>query len=394
MVQFAEKPLNEKAWERFLEIGFPSQSNEAYRYVRLDSLYKGPFYLPSASLIEGIEVEEGTLVFVNGIYCAQLSLPPKPWVALELSAAQAVYGHFLQARQTKLQAQEKDPIALLNTAYFQGGLFLYLPPSSRCSSLLKIVHLVTETAHPLMLCPRIHLFMGKASQGSLLLSQQQGQSGIWTNAFIDLALEQQAELSCCFLNRQANMGHDFLNVRATLKEKSCLNSYAANNGSEISRQDYSVLLQGELASASIYGVWQLKEKREHHVHVHMEHAALQCTSLQKFKGVVADGARSSFEGKILVHPAAQKTNAYQRNNNLVLSESASAYAKPNLEIFADDVKASHGATFGQLNEDELFYLRARGVPLSEARRIVIDAFCSEILDEMKCFDQDPARFLK
>lgn len=141
-----------------------------------------------------------------------------------------------------------------------------------------------------------------------------------------------------------------------------------------------VRLLGEGGEASLNGVWALKGHNQHHVHVLMEHHETYCTSMQKFKGVVQEQARSSFEGKIYVERKAQKTEAYQMNNNLILGKEASANCKPNLEIFADDVKASHGATIGQMDEEHLFYCKARGIPPHQAHALLVRGFVQEILD--------------
>jgi Fe-S cluster assembly protein SufD len=157
-------------------------------------------------------------------------------------------------------------------------------------------------------------------------------------------------------------------------------SISVTNGAATSREDYLIRLQGEAAEAYLYGVWTLDGNRQHHVNICLDHQEAACTSLQKFKGILSDTSRSSFEGKIYVHPQAQKTQAYQMNNNLVLGERAAAYSKPNLEIFADDVKASHGATIGQIDPEHLFYLQARGISAHMAQMLLVQGFKNEIID--------------
>jgi Fe-S cluster assembly protein SufD len=150
----------------------------------------------------------------------------------------------------------------------------------------------------------------------------------------------------------------------------------------IARHSLRVHIQGENADALLQGLWHQKKSSQTHTHVFVEHAAPHAKSLQKFKGVLKDTAQSSFEGKIFVRPEAQKTEAYQLNQNLLLSDAAIANAKPNLEVFADDVKASHGATFSQVDDEQLFYLKSRGLSPEAASRLLIRGFMQEMIDQI------------
>ncbi len=152
-------------------------------------------------------------------------------------------------------------------------------------------------------------------------------------------------------------------------------------GSISLKQDFYVSLSGENAQCELKGINVLSKNLQSHVNVHMEHSAPHCLSNQLFKNVVSDAGKTSFEGKIFVHSKAQKTCAYQLNNNLLIGKKALSYSKPNLEIFADDVKASHGATVAQLDSEHLYYLRSRGLTLPRARQLLIKGFISEIIDE-------------
>ena len=173
---------------------------------------------------------------------------------------------------------------------------------------------------------------------------------------------------------------DFQAIRATLKRDS--KSKAVLLGKRL-RTSIHVELVEENSEAELYGLAQLEGDGEAHIHARIEHMAPHTRSRQHFKSVVKDESRYSFEGKIYVHSEAQKTEAYQLNNNLILTDGASANAKPNLEIFADDVKASHGSTTGQLSKEALFYLRSRGLSVEEAQRWLIGGFCKEILDHAR-----------
>ena len=154
-------------------------------------------------------------------------------------------------------------------------------------------------------------------------------------------------------------------------------------GSATVRYDYHVMLLGENSEASLSGVWMLSGKREAHTHVLMDHQAPHCRSLQLFKGVLNDTTHSSFEGKILVRQLAQKTEAYQLNHNLLLSDRALADSKPSLEIFADDVRCTHGPALGRMSDQQLFYLQARGLNQELATKLLSHAFINEVVDTIE-----------
>jgi Fe-S cluster assembly protein SufD len=167
-----------------------------------------------------------------------------------------------------------------------------------------------------------------------------------------------------------------------LKRSSRFEAWNVLSGGQLSRFSSRISLNGENGEALLQGIWMLNENHQAHTHVVMDHHAPHCHSLQKFKGVMADISQASFEGKILVRQPAQKTEAYQLNNNLILGDHAIAYSKPNLEIFADDVKASHGATVTQIDEEQLFYLNSRGIGSSDAKKLLVQGFCREIIDQI------------
>lgn len=326
-----DQQWHQQAWKRFQEVGLPKRENELYRYVRLRAFYERP-----------IELNQGSFPEV-----------PVGVIAIPLSKAWQTYRAFLDKRLAGWLNSEKDPFALLNGAFKHEGLFLYIPPKTRFE---KPLHIKT---------PRLIAYIGKEAEVSFIGEMD----------FCDFALEEGAS---AIVQRQILGFHSF---RATLKKDAYLKSIAFSSTAHLARDDYHVQLKGEGANASLLGLSRLSGKQEAHTNVLMEHIVPHTTSSQKFKGVIQDFVRSTFEGKIYVHKEAQKTQAYQMSNYLILDPKAEAKSKPNLEIFADDVKASHGATIGQLDDEALFYLLTRGVPKQEAKNLLIEAFCREVLHE-------------
>lgn len=366
--------LRKKAQDHLEELGMPTRKSENFRHIRFKKEYD--------RLAEPVDapftpVSDSYIVFVNGHYREHLS----KWEGVEVSSldeAIVTYGAYLNNRFLKSIKEESDPFVVKNGALHKKGVFVYLPPKTVMKHPLQIIY-ITNTEHPALIMPRLHFFAGANASCDLLTTHIHLSGDYFQNGVMDISLEEGARVSLT----QLSLGHTgtmFDAVRAQLKRNSFFNATCVTNGSPCHRNDYRVALTQEGAEAHLNGVWQLEGHAEAHVNVLMEHHAPACRSRQLFKGVLNDFSRSSFDGKIYVKREAQQTDAFQRNNNLLLSEHAQAYCKPNLEIFADDVKASHGATIGQLSEDELFYIRTRGIDEGSAKKLLIKSFCQDVYD--------------
>ena len=379
------------AWKKLQSIGLPEKKEEAFQYVSLRKLYES-LLIERSSLEKAAEYDLASLilpesqnsyvVFKDGSFCPELSKLPPSLIVLPLEEAllKSSYGSFLSRRMHLLIEQEKDPWALLNGALCKSGVFIYVPPRTQLKSPIQVLHLQTNSSE--IYCgPRVHLFLGAHAQVEMVSSfHSNPNSKALYNDFLDVSLEEKACFSHVASNENQNASWGFSSFRASLKKESKLSSCAITFDSPGFRRDYFVSLLGERAEADLKGLTAIGDHAEGHVHIHMEHAAPSCRSHQFFKNVLASHSRSSFTGKIYVKRIAQKTEAYQLNQNLLLSDFATANTKPNLEIFADDVKASHGATVSQLDEDQIFYLRTRGVPLLQAKSLLTIGFCEEVLD--------------
>lgn len=381
-----------QAWERFTALGLPTRQLEVYRYVRLlRHLYEGTYLGPKPTTLTAQQVlphvarecRSSYLVFVNGVFEPHLSdtseLHPKISIA-DLEQASHSYGAFLHNSWTQGLKEETDPLAALNAALHPKGIFIYVPPQCVSDVPLQVLHFVD--GEQLLALPRVQIIVGKESNLTYV-SETIHLSGAGTvsNQVCDLTLEENAQVHLVQISRRLPTdGWHFDAIRARLKRHSQLKVVSFTDGAMTVRTDYRVLLTGEGADACLNGVWMLDEKREAHANVLIEHQAPHCRSNQLYKGVLADFSRSSFEGKILVQRPAQKTEAYQLNNNLLLSDKANADSKPNLEVFADDVKASHGATVGQLDDEQLFYLQTRGIWAAEAKNLLVAGFAKEVVD--------------
>jgi Fe-S cluster assembly protein SufD len=388
--------LREKAWEKFFAMGLPSRS-DAYRTVRLSDLYSEKTFLnpcpaQEISPIDAIAAavlpacRHAHLVFVNGKYRSELSdvsALPRACTVTPLAQAMRASGSFLSAHLLKSIQDEKDPFALLNFALHAQGVFVYIAPKQNLEVPIQCIHVLTDNPGPFS-APRIELAVGAHSRiqwigTHLNLSVQDPHC---TSPFFHLFLEEAAHVECTLHLAIKPSDWCFDTVRAYLKRDAALHVVSVLEGSKATRQNVYVQCAGENSEVDIKGLWMLKGNSHAHAHATIEHTAPHTRSMQLFKGVLLDASQSSFEGKIFVRPSAQKTQAYQLNHNLIVGTAAIAHSKPNLEIFADDVKASHGATISRPDQGQLFYLKSRGIDDTEANRLLMRGFYQEILDHI------------
>lgn len=389
-----------RSWEHFLKLGVPTKKSEVFQYLKLRHLYEKEFsdqkvnIDPDQIKSHYLKGSEGSVaVFINGQFSPTHSnfknLPAKT-IAISSNEAVRSFGSLVNNQSNRWLQEEKDPLATLNSALSEKGLFVYFPPKAKLEPSFHILQIMT--GNQAFSNPKVELFFGALSETEVVstvvyLNSEKSLN----NLAVHFSLEEGAKVKCnrSYLNTPSS-SWQFDAVRANLKRDSSFHSVIVQDGMETFRDDYRVRLLESNAEVFLSGIALLKEKRESHTHVLIEHIAPECQSLQLFKSVVNDSARSSFEGKIYVFSEAQKTQAFQLNNNLLLSDGAQAFSKPNLEIFADDVKASHGATVGQLDKEHLFYMMARGLSKERAQTLLVQGFCLDVIDKI---DSIPLREL-
>ncbi len=361
--------FRKKAGEKFTSLGLPTKKSDPFAYMPLLKLYDAQLLQESlaASAYGDIAFHNGCFQekTVDGVECMKLEDGIKK------------YGMFLSQALKKGIESEENPFALLNMQLHDEGAFVYIPPNAKTSTPLTITqHVETPTAFS-----KVLVLVGRGACVDLKIEAPHAHEKSFSHCMIDVHLEDGASCTLVSDSSLPHAGWYFESVRFSQKRdtKSCY--YMASKGGVGSRYDAVATLLAEGAETNLLGVHELKEKQQVHTHFLVNHLAPHCISNQKVKYGLFDASRSSFEGKIYVEKEAQKTEAYQLNNNLLLGSRAKAYSKPNLEIFADDVKASHGSTIGQLSEDELFYLQTRGLSKQQAEELLVRAFFEEMKNE-------------
>ncbi len=356
--------FQKKAQKALQNIPQISKKNESYQYYPLGKLQREHF-----SLGHGVKVEK------DGEF--------EGAILEDLEVVYPTYKVLLENYYQKLIGEEKDYFALLSYALSEKCLFIHIPNNLQLSKPIDIRHILPSQGSGLAFVTSVILFMGKNSKATIRLDVQSDNSAsqLFSRA-VNLHLDEGAQLQIeSDLTEAKNLWH-FDSLRADLKKDANLNFVSGSLGSKALRQDFRVDLLGPNANVSLKGVQLLDANCEAYNHVLVNHRAENCESNQHFKQVVFDKGKGVFEGKIFVESQAQKTNAYQLCNSLTLGDKALAIAKPNLEIFADDVKASHGATISKLGSSELFYLLSRGLSKKDAKRFLVKGFCSEITELM------------
>jgi Fe-S cluster assembly protein SufD len=389
------------AMTRFADTGFPTSRQEEWRFTDVKPIARRTFHRAAAASAPDVAVRDyvvgGTdqwlAVFVNGHFVPTLSdlggLPAGVKVG-SLRHALDADGSIIEPHLARRAVAAHNPFAALNTAFILDGGFLYVP---RGTALPRTVHYLFLAAPsgdgaPLVTHPRNLFVLEQGAQASVIESYAAVPSAAeyWTNAVTEVVVGENATLDTYRVQREGAEAYHTATTHAVQGRSSNCSLITFSFGGALSRHDIHAVLDGEGADATLDGLSMLRGKQHVDYHTTLEHAQPNCTSWEYFNGVFDERSRGIFNGRIIVRPGAQKTDAKQTNNNLLLSEHARADSQPQLEIYADDVKCTHGATLGPIDDEHLFYLQSRGLSTDEARALLTYGFGSEILHAVKAAD--------
>jgi len=392
-------PLRKAGIARFAEQGFPTSKDEDWRFTNVAPVVKLPFkpvFPPQPATLEPGRVAEFTfgripavrLVFVNGLYAPELSSPPTQAGGVtvkSLAAALASESAFLEKILARQGSEAPDPFMALNTAFFQDGAFVHVPPGQVFETPIHLLFVSTVKETGATMHPRNLIVAEKGSQVTVIESYvSTGDAAYFNNGVTELVLEEGAVVEHCKFQDESPSAFHVASVQAHLGLRANLVSHSIAIGARLSRTSIHTHLAGEGVECLLNGLYLTHGEQLADHHMVVEHAQPHCNSHEYYNGILDGRSKGVFHGRILVRPAAQKTDAKQTNKNLLLSEEATIDTKPQLEIYADDVKCTHGATVGQLSDESIFYLRARGIGAETARRMLIHAFAGEIVERIRC----------
>jgi Fe-S cluster assembly protein SufD len=395
--------LRESALESFEKLGFPTTDDEEWKYTNVAPIVRAKFepVLVDQENGQGLtvgqlnafvypEARESRLVFVNGIYRADLSslgALSEGVLAMDFADALASPAHaeMLRAHLGRIADYREDAFAALNTAFLSSGAFLFIPQGVRAATPVHLLFLSAEgDGARTVSFPRVLVVAEENSEATLIESYGSAQESVyWTNAVIEIALGDGARLEHYKVQRESVAGFHIAMTKTDLGRSSSYNATTINLGAQLSRHTIGVNFAQEGAECRVDGLYIVTTGQHTDTHSLIEHRQPHCTSRQLYKGILDGKSRAVFNGKVFVHEGAGGTDAQQTNRNLLLSNEARVDTKPQLEIFADDVKCAHGATVGQLEEEELFYLISRGLHRDLAQNLLTYGFAEEVIEKIK-----------
>src|SRR5882724_5698700 len=396
-------PIRKAGIASFADQGFPKLSDEDWRFTNVAPIAKLNFQLAKEISVNGAEsklIDESAftklsghrLVFVNGFFCAKLSSikPVAGGVRIEnLSAALAKDSALIEKHLGKYARTNDNSFAALNQAFFTDGAFIFVPKGVEVAEPVQLIYISSAKNSGEVILPR-NLIIAEANSKLTVVESyiSTGNVAYFTNAVTEILAGDNARVEHIKLQDEATSAFHIATIAGEFGRASNVTVHSFALGAKLSRTNIRTKLAGEGLECILNGLYLTRNEQLADHHMIVEHAQPHCASHEYFNGILDDKSKGVFHGRIYVHPIAQKTDAKQTNKNLLLSDDATADTKPQLEIYADDVKCTHGATIGQLNDESIFYLRTRGLGPETARRMLIHAFAGEIIDRIKC---EPAR---
>lgn len=388
--------MRQQAFECFLEQGFPKRSQENWKYTDISALEKKPLTIAAidqthlaselVANLTHLSIEKTYhLIFIDGCYIPQLSnIAALPQETLLIPLSQALLEQTDKIQTCFKAAESAAPLQHLNTALLTDGVFLYVPKNTKLMQPVRMLFLTTAKKSDVLVSPR-NIIIAESNSECVLLEEHVGidETHYVKNTFTQIFAAENAKLDYYKIQDEGSAAFHLSNTQVYQQTNSSVHSLSVSLGSRLARDDLDVTLDGKNAECLLNGLYLLSDQQHVDHHTRIDHKASHCNSIEHYKGILSDQSKGVFNGKVVVHPNAQKTSAQQNNQNLLLSKTAEINSKPELEIYADDVKCNHGATVGQISAESLFYLRARGIEKQKAMALLTLGFASEIVNRVK-----------
>lgn len=386
------------AFNTFSKIGIPTIKNEEWKYTRMSGLLNKDYQFSidhaETSLVAAdidplrLPGHEGTneLVFVNGVFSFRLStIRSEELVVISLEeAAQSEYRDIVLKHFDDSGNYLKDGIHALNTAFVYGGIFIHVKKGHITEHPIYIYNVTDAGIGSVFAQPRCLVHISEQAQVQIVeIYATIGTGESFTNQVMEIIVEKEARLVYYKIQNDGRIANQVSTTHIRQVGKSYVHAVTISLNGNIVRNNLEVILEAEYCEAHLYGLYFQKGKSHIDNHTLVDNRKPNCLSNELYKGIMDDESSGVFNGKIYVRPQAQKTNAYQSNKNILLSAGASVNSKPQLEIFADDVKCSHGCTVGKMDEEGLFYLESRGIPEKIAKSLLLFSFAVDILDRIE-----------
>jgi len=392
------KSIRQKAFDSFTRFGIPVR-HEEWKYTRISSLFNKEYKFPAAQKAESVSWKElddirlpgheqaNELVFVNGIFSFPLSTIRSANHLLIMpleEAAQSEFKEIITKHLGHSSKYQKDGINALNTAFVNRGVFIHAKRGQIVELPIYIYNITDARSGNILSQPRSLVHIAENAQVQIVETYLTlGLDESFTNQVMEIIVEKDARTEYYKIQNDAAHTNQVSTTHIRQVGKSYTHTVTISLNGGIVRNNLNLVLDAEHCEGHLYGLYLQKGQTHVDNHTVVDNVKPNCFSNELYKGMIDDSATGVFNGKIFVQPQAQKTNAYQSNKNILLSDDASVNTKPQLEIFADDVKCSHGCTVGKLNEEGLFYLQSRGIPENIARSLLLHAFADDVLEHIR-----------
>jgi Fe-S cluster assembly protein SufD len=388
---FGDIKLREKAIESFLRQGIPGRKHEEYKYVNMELMMKADFALSAPGKIKCEQIaftkflkDAIVVVIVNGYFNEELS-DLKEIKGLQITDITKTSSNAaFQLHYAKYADVDSDPFIALNTSLANGGVFIHLGKSAIIEKPIHIVHVSTAKENTIINQRNLIVFeenaQAKIIESFIILDSS---ARIFNNALTEIYIDTNAILDHYKIQEEEESGYMVNTTQVIQKMQSVFSTANFTLSGSLVRNNLNIVLDDQLIETHLNGLYLTKGNQVVDNHTLVDHRKPNCNSNELYKGIIEDKSVATFNGKIYVRKDAQKTNAFQSNKNILLSDDGTINTKPQLEIYADDVKCSHGTSTGKLDEDKIFYLRARGLSEASAKKLLMHAFASEVVDSVK-----------
>lgn len=387
--------IRKKAIDTFEEKGFPTKKEEDWKYTSLNAIINKDYSISSKGdkeiKYEKVreyflhDIDSYKVVFIDGVFSSFLSETSHDGLDVCLLSSvlsKEKYKAIIEAYYNKIAS--KDSITSLNTAFAKEGAYINIPNNKEVDKPIEIINFSTGNETALMMQPRNLIIVGENAHVQIIERHQSlSDNAVFTNSVTEIFAEKRSYLDFYKIQNDKENASLIDNTFIHQEQDTNCNVHTFSLGGKITRNNLNFSQNGEHCDSTLKGVTILKDKQHVDHNTLVNHISPNCESHQDYKGLYADSSTGVFNGRVIVEKEAQKINAFQQNNNILIDDNATVNAKPQLEIFADDVKCSHGCTIGQFDEDALFYLRSRGIGLKEAQALLMYAFANTVLETVK-----------
>ncbi|SHH06976.1 Iron-regulated ABC transporter permease protein SufD [Flavobacterium micromati] len=384
------------AIENFENKGFPSKKEEAWKYTSLNAILKNDFtvFPKHENSIEFNqvrryflhEVDTYKLVFIDGVFSSHLSATTHEGidVCLMSSALNKPKYKMVIDKYFNQIASKDESLTSLNTAFANEGAYINIPKSKVSEKPIEIMYFSTGNEAALLVQPRNLIVVGENAHVQIIERHQSlTENPVLTNSVTEIFAQKSAIIDYYKIQNDTLEANLIDNTYVSQQQESHVSVHTFSFGGNLTRNNLNFYHFGERLTSTLNGITIIGEKQHVDHYTLVKHTTPNCESFQDYKGIYSDRSTGVFNGKVYVEKEAQKTNAFQKSNNILLSDKATINAKPQLEIFADDVKCSHGCTVGQLDETALFYMQQRGIPKKEAKALLMYAFSNAVIENIK-----------